>query len=81
MDLKANLTNAQTTVQTSNMALKHNNEMLRKARVEMKKTENEYGKDSTNLKKYETEVENITKQLAKMNYQVNFFINLFIFRY
>ena len=33
------------------------------------KTDSDYGKDSANLKKYETEVENITKQLSNMNYE------------
>ena len=33
------------------------------------KTESEYGRDSSNLKKYETEVDNITKQLQNMNYE------------
>ena len=32
-------------------------------------TDSEYGRDSSNLKKYETEVENITKQLSNMNYE------------
>ena len=32
-------------------------------------TDSEYGRDSSNLKKYETEVENITKQLQNMNYE------------
>merc|ERR1712141_613475 len=69
MDLKANLTKAQTTVKTSDMKLKHNAEALKKAKAEMKKTDSEYGRDSSNLKKYETEVENITKQLSNMNYE------------
>ena len=37
MDLKANLTKAQTTVKTSDMKLKHNAEALKKAKAEMKK--------------------------------------------
>ena len=37
MDLKANLTKAQTTVKTSDMKLKHNAEALKKASAEMKK--------------------------------------------
>jgi len=69
MDLKANLTNAQTTVKTSDMKLKHNAEALKKAKAEMKKTDGEYARDSSNLKEYETEVENITKQLQNMNYE------------
>ena len=32
-------------------------------------TESEYGRDSSNLKKYETEVDNITRQLQNMNYE------------
>ena len=32
-------------------------------------TDSDYGRDSANLKKYETEVENITKQLSNMNYE------------
>ena len=35
----------------------------------MKKTDSEFGKDSQNLKKYEAEVEKITKELQNMKYQ------------
>ena len=69
MDLKSNLTKANTTVQTSQMKLKHNAEALKRAKTEMKRTESEYGKDSSNLNKYQADVDNITKQLEKMNYE------------
>merc|ERR1712141_911861 len=64
MDLKANLTKAQTTVKTSDMKLKHNAEALKKAKLEMKKTDSEYNRDSQNLKKYESEVEKMCKELG-----------------
>ena len=52
MDLKGNLTKAQTTVKTSEMKLKHNGEALKKAKSEMKKTDSDYSNDNANLKKY-----------------------------
>lgn len=69
MDLKANLTKATTTVKTSEMKLKHNAEALKKAKAEMKKTDSNYTADAANLKKYENEVENLIKQMGKLNYE------------
>ncbi len=66
IDLKQDLSNAATTVKTSEMKLKHNAAALKKAQGEMKKTENDYGRDADNLKKYEREVEKITKDLANI---------------
>ena len=77
MDLKANLTKAQTTVKTSDMKLKHNAEALKKAKQEMKKTDSEYNRDSQNLKKYETEVEKLCKELGQDFY---YYLKIVLFR-
>ena len=69
MDLKGNLTKAQTTVKTSDMKLKHNAESLKKAKAEMKKTDAEYNKDTQNLKKYETEVNKLSQELGNITYE------------
>lgn len=69
IDLKAEVTNAQTKVKTSEMTIEHNRGVLKKKEVEMKNTEKEFGKDNEKLKRNETEVEKAKAELGKMPYK------------
>lgn len=48
--IKADLSNAQTTIKTSDMKLKHNKKELRKMETDMKKTESDYKRVSTGFR-------------------------------
>ncbi len=52
IDLKAEVTSAQTKVKTNEMTVKHNRGLLKKKETDMKKTESEFKKDNDNLKKW-----------------------------
>ncbi|XP_059091946.1 structural maintenance of chromosomes protein 2-like [Tigriopus californicus] len=67
--IKADLSNAQTTIKTSDMKLKHNKKELRKMETDMKKTESDYKRDSENLKKYENQLSSAQNELNTLDYE------------
>jgi len=69
MKLKAEMTAAATNIQTSEMKLKHDTVALKKAEVDLKKYEKDNAADTTNLKRYEAEVEKAARTLAALKYE------------
>ena len=51
MKLKAEISNALTTIKTTEMKMKHDSQELKKAESELKKYEKDNSKDSDNLKR------------------------------
>ena len=66
--LKSGISNAETTMRTSDMKIKHNRKEMERIEKQMTKTEAEFAKDGTSLPKLERDVKKAEAELQSLEY-------------
>ncbi|XP_011496174.1 PREDICTED: structural maintenance of chromosomes protein 2 [Ceratosolen solmsi marchali] len=76
INVKQNLSEAQTEIKQCEMTLAHNKQQLNKKKIDMQSTETEYKKDNKKLEDMQKALKNFENELNKLNYKDGFLESL-----